>query len=66
MSKDWIIDVLGDMRAFAADNGLTGLAHHLDEAMVAATVEIAQTDPTRSEGYDTAYSGAYREARTGA
>ncbi len=66
MSKDWIIDVLGDMRAFAADNGLSGLAHHLDEAMVAATVEIAQTDDARSEGYDTSFSGTHREARTSA
>lgn len=63
MSKDWIIDVLGDMRAFAADNGLAGLAHHLDEAMVAATVEIAQSEGARSEGYDTSHRGTFAEAR---
>lgn len=45
MAKDWIIDVLGDLRAFANDNDLPSLAHQLDEAVVVASVEIAQAAP---------------------
>lgn len=43
MSKDWIIEVLGDLRRFAKANAMPSLAELLDEAIVTATVEIAQS-----------------------
>lgn len=52
MSKEWIIDVMGDLRAFAIANDLPALAVRLDDALVTATYEIAQADPCRSEGHD--------------
>ncbi|MEM8823768.1 MAG: hypothetical protein AAGF30_09185 [Pseudomonadota bacterium] len=45
MSKEWIIEVLGDLRGFAKTNGLPSLASQLEEAMVVAVTEIAQTAP---------------------
>ncbi|MGB3553671.1 MAG: hypothetical protein WBA25_03410 [Jannaschia sp.] len=42
MSKEWIIDVLGDLRGFASANALPTLATQLEEAMVVARTEIAQ------------------------
>ena len=42
MQNEWIIDVLGDLRTFAADNGLTGLAVQMEEALVVAALEVAQ------------------------
>ena len=51
MQNEWIIDVLGDLRAFAADNHLTGLAQQMDEALVVAALEIAQgTDAAMRTG----------------
>jgi hypothetical protein len=44
MSKEWIIEVLGDLRGFASMNGLPELALQLEEACVVAAVEIAQTE----------------------
>jgi len=52
MSKEWIIDVMGDLRAFAAANELPTLASQLDDVLVTASVEIAQNALPRSEGYD--------------
>lgn len=43
MSKDWIIEVLGDLRGFAVTNGLPILAEQLEEALVVAATEITQT-----------------------
>lgn len=42
MANEWIIDVLGDLRAFAVDNALPTLADQLDEALAVAAVEVAQ------------------------
>ena len=42
MANDWIIDVLGDLRAFAAENGLPTLASQLEEALTVAAVETIQ------------------------
>lgn len=41
MSYDWILDVLADMRNFAASNGLPGLAEQLTHTSKIATAEIA-------------------------
>ncbi len=43
MRYEWILDVLTDLRAFARANGLMLLAERLDEAVAAATEEIAGT-----------------------
>ena len=61
MSKDWIIDVLGDLRAFATANELPSLARQLEETVVVASVEIAQVDPG-SEGHGHALGGVQRAA----
>ena len=40
MSQDWMIDVLQDLRRFSGENGLPGLAEHLDDAIFIAVAEI--------------------------
>ena len=64
MGNDWIIDVLGDVRAFARRNEMPLLCAQLDEAMLVAAAEVsnlrrrpanwqgerpAQTDPHRPD-----------------
>lgn len=41
MQHDWILDVLADLKAYAVKNGLTALAHELDEATLIAAAESA-------------------------
>ncbi|PJI85329.1 hypothetical protein BC777_3330 [Yoonia maricola] len=41
MGRDWIIDVLADLRSFARDNDLPLLSAQLEEAGLVAEVEIA-------------------------
>ncbi|MFO8127726.1 hypothetical protein [Yoonia sp.] len=41
MGRDWIIDVLADLRSFARDNDLPMLTAQLEEAGLVAEVEIA-------------------------
>ena len=45
MSKEWIIDVLGDLRGYARANALPTLAEQLEEAITVASVEITQITP---------------------
>ena len=54
MPNEWIIDVLGDLRAFAADNDMPTLADQIEEALTVAAVEIAQNgvDRMRADVYD--------------
>jgi hypothetical protein len=40
MRQDWIIDVLADLRSFAAKNGMTGLKHQLDDTLIIAAADI--------------------------
>lgn len=40
MSQDWMIDVLQDLRSFAAKNDLVELAEHLDDTIHIAVTEI--------------------------
>lgn len=42
MQYDWILDVLIDLKGFAAQNGLTVLAEQLDDTTLVAASEIAQ------------------------
>ncbi|KIT17650.1 hypothetical protein [Jannaschia aquimarina] len=65
MSKDWIIDVLRDLRAFSADNNLPALAEHMDEALAVASVEIAQDgDASAAEGNGANRTQAWGALRT--
>jgi len=41
MGRNWIIDVLADLRSFARDNDLPLLSAQLEEAGLVAEVEIA-------------------------
>jgi len=41
MSQEWMIDVLRDLRSFAAQNGMAGLAEQLDDTILVATEEIS-------------------------
>jgi len=40
MTNEWMIDVLADLRNFAAKNAMLELAEHLDDAILVATIEI--------------------------
>ena len=42
VKKDWMIDVLADLRACALNNKMMGLAEHLDDAIVVAASEISR------------------------
>lgn len=41
MGNDWILDVLADLKAFAARNDLSALADQLDHTSIIAQCEIA-------------------------
>ncbi|UYV36193.1 hypothetical protein N4R57_14325 [Rhodobacteraceae bacterium D3-12] len=43
MKKDWILDVLADLKTFAQNNGLASLAIQLEETALVATAEIASS-----------------------
>jgi len=55
MHYDWILDVLTDLRAFAATNGLTDLAAQLDDTSAVAATEIARSVGVAGRG-STAYA----------
>ena len=40
VKKDWMIDVLADLRACALNNKMTKLAEHLDDAILVAASEL--------------------------
>lgn len=40
MSQQWMIDVLTDMKKFAHQNGLMGLAEQLDDTILIAASEL--------------------------
>ena len=42
--NDWILDVLADLKSFAAANGLGALAEQLDDTKLIAAAEIASQD----------------------
>ncbi len=52
MKKDWMIDVLADLRACALNNKMTVLAEHLDDAILVAAAELA-----RKSGGETGLGG---------
>ena len=44
MANDWILDVLADLKKFAARNDLAALAAQLEETAVVAANEIASNE----------------------
>ena len=47
MRKDWIVDVLADLKAFAEHNGLEATAAGLEDAALVAVAEIASRGARR-------------------
>lgn len=59
MKYDWILDVLADLKTFAAANGLDALAEQLDDTRLLAATEIvskAEKVGARAHGEETARS----------
>lgn len=57
MRSEWILDVLADLKAFAASSNLTALAEQLDDAAIVALAEIAALEQRTQgtvHGYDRA------------
>lgn len=46
MTHTWILDVLTDLRTYAVENELPGLAAKLNETSVVAAVEISHRPPS--------------------
>ncbi len=44
MTNEWMIDVLADLRNFAAKQAMLELAEHLDDAILVASIEIRNQD----------------------
>ena len=47
MGADWILDVLTDLKSYAAKNGLGLLAEQLDDTRLVAAAELASFDAKR-------------------
>ena len=47
MRKDWIVDVLADLKAFAEHNGLEATAAGLEDAALVAVAEISSLGARR-------------------
>lgn len=50
MNKDWVLDVLADLKAFARENDLPTLAEQLDDTIMVAAADIRRTRPAKT-GY---------------
>ena len=48
MNADWILDVLADLKSYAAKNGLGVLAEQLDDTRLVAAAELASLDVRRA------------------
>lgn len=57
MSKQWIIDVLEDMRDFADANGMPTLAQELDKSIPVAVAEIGQAPTSQAGRYGAQIGG---------
>ena len=44
MANDWIIDVLTDLKTYAAKNGFSSLSQQLEQTALVAASEIALAD----------------------
>lgn len=68
MPNAWIIDVLNDLRVFAEQNGLPGLADQLDDTVIVAASELAAQANSRRDGsleYASKSRGSYTAAAAG-
>ncbi len=63
MTRDWIIDVLADLRTFSRQNGLPGLAEQLDDTILLAAAEIGRTN--RAEALTAGHERKARESAFG-
>ena len=53
MQSDWILDVLADLKTFAAANGLPALAEQLDDTAIVALAEISDLEQrTGRQGHE--------------
>ncbi len=52
MKSDWILDVLADLKTFAAANGLPALAEQLNDTAIIAHAEISARDEELQGGPD--------------
>ncbi|MCK4862477.1 MAG: hypothetical protein KAS85_11245 [Rhodobacteraceae bacterium] len=50
MTNEWMLDVLSDLRNFAAKQAMLELAEHLDDVMLVAAVEIRDSSKGRVIG----------------
>lgn len=50
VSHSWLIETLGEVRKYAARNGLPALAEHLEQAIHLAHIEQATLEGQGSEG----------------
>ena len=70
MNNNWIIDVLGDLRAFASKNDLPRLARQLDDTLEVAAADVADVQRRERlrviDGNGPAAGTLFRKARTGA
>lgn len=65
MENTWIIDVIGDLRTFAAQNGLPKLADQLDDTALIAAAEMS-AKRKREAGENSPYAkelGAHNRSR---
>ena len=65
MGADWILDVLTDLKSYAAKNGLTVLAEQLDDTRLVAAAELVNLNAKRApvaERVDGAAAGAAHRA----
>lgn len=52
MTQDWILDVLSDLRRFAAQNGMNALVEQLDDTLLVAAAEVASWDASKAMAGD--------------
>lgn len=49
MSKEWILDVLADLKCFARSNDMQRLAEHIEDTELVALAELATISPDKGE-----------------
>jgi len=60
MAKEWILDVLVDLKAFSRHNGLTALAEQLDDTILVAAAHLASLEKSAgSTGVDGNEAGEF-------
>jgi hypothetical protein len=64
MKSDWILDVLADLKTFAAANGLPALAEQLNDTAIIAHAEISARDEEIQGGPDGDELASGRDIRT--